>query len=294
MLGYIVPDKPELKIKEYELYGGYYCGICRSIGRRYGQLPRLTLSYDSVLLALLLSGINDVPEKIRPGRCAAHLLKKKNIVSEGTEIDYAADILLLLAYFKMQDDWQDNRSKKAALGLLAMKPIYHKLNKAFPKTAAFVENALQELRSLEKESCSSLDQAAEPFAQLMSVVFCPDHESSLMDNLNEEIKKLYHRMGYHIGKWIYLMDAFDDLEENSKDGAYNPLFVSFDYDKEKETIPEFRKRAIERVERNLMIYLAEIAKCYEEIGVKKNQGLLENIIYFGLLRKTEEILRKGI
>lgn len=294
MLGYIVPDKPELKIKEYELYGGYYCGICRSIGRRYGQLPRLTLSYDSVLLALLLSAINGVPEHIQLGRCAIQPLKKKNIVSESTELDYAADILLLLAYFKMQDDWQDKRSKKAALGMLSMKPIYHKLKKTFPRTADFVEKALQELRLLEKENCSSLDQAAEPFAQLMSMVFCPDQESQLMENLDEKTKEDYRRMGYHIGKWIYLIDAFDDVEENCKDGAYNPLFASFDYKQETETVRDFRKRAVERVERNLMLYLAEIAKCYEAIEVKKNQGLLENIIYFGLLRKTEEILGKGI
>ena len=58
MLGYVKIDKGELKVREYEVYTGYYCGICKSIGKRYGQLPRMALSYDAAFLAVLLASLD--------------------------------------------------------------------------------------------------------------------------------------------------------------------------------------------------------------------------------------------
>jgi len=129
MLGYIKPDKPELKIKEFEIYSGYYCGICKSISKRYGQLPRLALNYDSVFLAILLAGISSAREQIQIERCFVHPAKKRTIIYDNPEIDYAADILLLLAYYKLKDDYQDEGSKKAAIGSVLMKGTLKKLER---------------------------------------------------------------------------------------------------------------------------------------------------------------------
>ena len=155
MLGYVKPDKPELKIREFEIYGGYYCGICKSIGRRYGQLPRLTLNYDSVFLAILLAGISPEKDHIKVQRCIIHPEKKRTILYDSPEIDYAADILLLLAYYKLKDDYQDEGSKKAALGAALMEGTYKKLMETAPEKCAYVRDRLRELSLLEKENCPS-------------------------------------------------------------------------------------------------------------------------------------------
>ncbi|WP_027399316.1 DUF5685 family protein [Anaerovorax odorimutans] len=291
MLGYILPEKPELKVREYEMYSGYYCGICKSIGKRYGQIPRFTLSYDSVLLALILGGINSDAETIRTERCIVNPLKKRNIVYDNKAIDYAADLMLILAYFKLKDDFKDEKKITAALGSVLMKSSFKKILKNRSEKCNITKERLTELSILEKDNCDNIDPAAEPFAKLMEEVF--DGESIFAEDKenDENVRLAFRKMGYHLGKWIYLIDAFDDIEDNAKNKVYNPLINQFKYDyKSKETIEEFKARIANRVEFNLMCYLAEVAKAYENLNIKKNKGLIENIIYFGLHRKTEEVL----
>lgn len=294
MLGYILPEKPELKVREYEMYQGYYCGICKSIGKRYGQIPRFTLSYDAVLLALLLAGINPDLETIRTNRCIVNPFKKRNIVYENSAIDYAADLMLILAYYKLKDDFQDEKKITAALGTSVMKRSFKKLIKTKEEKCNIALKRLEELAALEKEGCDSIDPAAEPFAKLMEEVFDGENLLKNSSENHEDIRLAYRKIGYHLGKWIYLIDAFDDIEDNAKSGSYNPLINQFKYDaKGEESIEEFKARISERTEFNLMCYLAEIARAYEMLDMKKNQGLIENIIYFGLHRKTEEVLGKN-
>lgn len=288
MLGYVMPEKPELKIKEFELYSGYYCGICKSIERRYGQIPRLTLNYDSVFLALVISSLLPNRERIELERCPVHPIKKRTIVYDEAGVDYAADIMLLLAYFKLKDDEQDENSLKAKAGLIALNPTIKRLKELYTTKFLSIREKLEELSNLEKEHCPSLDRSAEPFAKLMEEIFVPPFFEG--DSYKEERLR---RMGYHLGKWIYLIDAFDDLDENFKKDTFNPLIYQFGYGKEQETHAEFRERIHSRVEQNLLLYLAELSKAWDEIKSDKNQGIVENIIYFGLLRKTEQIMTKG-
>lgn len=292
MLGYIKPDKPELKIKEFEIYSGYYCGICKSISKRYGQLPRLALNYDSVFLAILLAGISSTREQIQIERCIVHPAKKRTIIYDSPEIDYAADILLLLAYYKLKDDYQDEGSKKAAVGSVLMKGTLKKLQRTAPEKCSFVRDRLNELSNLESENCPSIDRSAEPFAKLMEEVF--DYPGWKREKNTEELQQIFRRIGYHLGKWIYLIDAYDDIEDNLKKNSFNPLPIQFEYNPMTETVEELKERIRERIERNLVLYLAEITKCCSHLKFEKNQGLIENILYFGLMRKTEEILKKGI
>ncbi len=290
MLGYIKPDKPDLKIREFEIYGGYYCGICKSIGRRYGQFPRLALSYDSVFLAILIGGIQDEKETIKQERCIVHPLKKRTIVSNSEAIDYAADVLLLLAYYKLKDDYQDDKSIKAAIGLLFSKGSIRKLRSKLPSQCDYVKRKLDELSMMESNQCDSIDQAAEPFAKIMEELLAFPGWVSFQE---EKVVSLYRRIGYHLGKWIYLIDAYDDIEDNIKDHGFNPLLLQFEFEQKKETAQIFKERIKERIEMNLILYLAEIAKACDQLDLKKNQGLIENIIYFGLMRQTEDILKKG-
>ncbi|NLY71876.1 MAG: hypothetical protein GX076_09415, partial [Clostridiales bacterium] len=267
---------------------GYYCGICKSIEKRYGQIPRLALNYDFVFLALVIGSLNADVEEVKLQRCPIHPLKKRIIVYEKNGIDYAADIMLLLTYFKLMDDRQDEKSIKAAAGAFILKNCIKKLMINHHDKCIMIEDKLKILYTLEKEKCPSLDQAAEPFAKLMEEVFSPEKFKE-----SKDIDSNLRRIGYHIGKWIYLIDAFDDIEENIRNGSYNPLIYEFKYDASLETIEEFKERISERMELNLLLYLSELAKAWESLEIKKNKNLIDNIIYLGLLRKTEQILKKG-
>ncbi len=283
MLGYVTADKPELKMREFEVYSGYYCGVCKSIGRRYGQLPRMVLSYDAAFLALLLAGLQKQDDQPSREHCIIHPIKKKTIV-QNEAIDYAADVMLILAWYKLLDDAHDEGRLYAKTATAALKGIYRKLCRARPKLCRKVEENLKALSILEEEKCASLDQAAEAFAKIMEAIF---EEGPLPEGFREQ--EALRRIGYHLGKWIYLMDAVDDVEENVQSGAYNPLLYRFAYEPGEE---HFLERIMETCRFNLFHYLGEMAKAADLLTIRKNRGIIDNIIYKGLLRKTEELTRK--
>lgn len=324
MLGYVQIDRGELKVREYEIYCGYYCGVCKSIGRRYGQLPRMALSYDAAFLAIILAALEDTPDAPTPEHCIGHRIKKKTII-RNKAIDYAADVMLILAWYKLLDDAHDEGKLSAKLTAGFLKGIYKKLHSRHPALCSGIEEHLHRLTSLEKEKCAQLDLAAEAFSKIMEIIFTegartvlgeadsesknentfdsssPDDSANAQETpqtfltIDETLPSMtpqtaLAKVGYHMGKWIYLMDAIDDIEENLESGAYNPLLYRFDFDAQAETPAEFRQRIENDLKFNLYHYLAMVGNYVNSLDIKKNQGIIENVIYFGLNRKTEEIL----
>lgn len=286
MLGYVKIFKPELKVREYEVYCGYYCGVCKSIGARYGQLPRMTLSYDAAFLALLLESVSDTSDAPTQEHCVAHPLIKKKTIIRNAAIDYAADVMLILAWYKLIDDAKDEGKLYAKGTMAAFRRKFRKLQKAHPELCKGIEEHLSELAVLEEEKCPHLDMAAEAFSKIMEIIFT---EGLKVLNCDYDISESFASIGYHMGKWIYLIDAADDIEENVESGAYNPLIYRFNYDKS-ESVSDFRTRIEDDLKFNLYHYLAMIGSCLDSLEIHKNKGIIENIIYFGLNRKTEEII----
>ncbi len=299
MLGYVTAYKPEMKVKEAEIYKAYYCGICKSIGKRYGQLPRMTLSYDAAFLAVLLSSIADEKEALTREACIANPFKKKAIV-HGRAINYSADVMLMLAYLKLKDDAHDEKKLSARFLAWQNKGKYRRIARTRSSLASKTEENLKHLNLLEAQRSAHLDEVSDVFARIMQGILTDGLEAVYEAKGSEEAssnskktfeaqKKILSRVGYNLGKWIYLTDAYDDIEDNIKNGAYNPLLYRFSYDKN-EDIAVFKARIKNDVERNLILCLSEIAKSLDLLDIKKNKGIIENIIYVGLLKKTEEVL----
>ncbi len=286
MFGYIVPEKPEMKIKDYELFRAYYCGVCSSIGRRQGQLKRFLLNYDSAFLAVLLSAVADEKVKILKKRCIAHPLAKRNMISQSAIVDYSSDINIILAYYNLEDKKRDEASFVSTSALIMLKRTFKRLRKQYAKKCSVMEKLLNDLVKLEKDKCASMDMAAEPFAKLMEEVTA--YGPLCIDDKTEKILRW---IGYNLGKWIYLLDAYDDLEKDIKEGNYNPLIYQYGYDNQ--DITGFRDQIRTKVEFNLTYSLNEIARAFELLEIKTNKDILENIIYLGMLRKTENILKTG-
>lgn len=286
MFGYILPEKPELKVREYELFRAYYCGVCKSIGKRFGQLPRLTLNYDSTFLAVLLSCLSDKKLDAARENCIAHPVSKRMVIKNNEIIDYASDINVVLAYFKMQDDWQDEKSALSKAGMMLLRSAFKKIRKRYESKCSIIQQRLKELSALEKQKCGSIDMAAEPFAKLMEEITV--YEPLCQD---ERTEKVLRWMGYNIGRWIYILDAFDDLEKDIKKKNYNPFIYQYHYNNE--DFSQFRDKIKQDVEFNLTYSLSQIAKGFELLDKKSDAAIAENIIYMGMLRKTEHILKAG-
>jgi hypothetical protein len=286
MFGYVQPDKPELKIREYEIYRAYYCGVCKAIQKNHGNLPRLTLNYDTTFLALLLCSVSDVNSSVQLKRCALHPLKKRKMIQDSEIIDYAADMNVLLSYLSLKDKWQDGRSAAALAGLAALKRRFQALTKKYPEKSRIILERLNELAQLEQSRCASVDQAAEPFARLMEEVML--YRPACRDKGMETILRW---IGYNIGKWIYTIDALDDLEEDIRKHAYNPFLFQYGY--KGENTEEFREQILKDAEFSLVYTLNEAAKGFELLNFKRNKDIIGNILYSGMLKKTENILGRG-
>ena len=287
MLGYVKIDKGELKVREYDIYTGYYCGICKSIGRRYGQLPRMVLSYDAAFLGILLSALSDDRDEISWEHCIAHHIQKKPVISNKV-IDYAADVMLILTWYKLADDVKDEGSLPARAAMGAFGGIHRRLHNAHPVLCNQIEELLDRLTVYENLKCDNLDQVADSFAQIMRIIFADGVRTIYGED--DDRAQVLGEIGYNLGKWIYIADAVDDIDENYSTGSYNPLFYRFNFDSETENTAEFKSRIEGRLNFNFYQCLAVISQSLEEIDLKKYQGILENIVYFGLNHQTRMLI----
>ena len=125
MFGYVTICEPELKMKDWRKYRAYYCGLCRTLKERHGNLGQLTLTYDMTFAVILLTSLYEVKGLTSSHRCKTHPVKKQWMIqNEITE--YCADMNVLLAYYHMIDDWQD---EKKVSGLLVSKTLHGKAKK---------------------------------------------------------------------------------------------------------------------------------------------------------------------
>lgn len=283
MFGYVEPDKPELKIREYEVFRGYYCRLCKTIGKKYGQIPRLTLNYDLTFLYVLLDSLDIRLIEGKRERCLAHPLKKRFVVNPGPNAEYAAAMNILLTYYNLRDKWTDDRNAVSGAASRVLKGSYNKVRREYPEKCEVIEKHLEKLGELEKKGCDVIDEVAEPFALIMKELFQGGHVCDGTAN------KALGWMGYNLGRWIYILDAYDDIEEDIRNNNYNPIVRQYKYNGE--NIPEFRRRIVEPVNFSLTYSLSEVEKAYSLLNIEKNKGILDNIIYSGLIVKTDKVIQ---
>ena len=272
MLGYVTMERGELKVREMDVYQGYYCGICKSIGRRYGQIPRLSLSYDAVFLALVLGSLeSDEKENLEPEHCIAHPVMKKPVIRNCAAINYAADVMLILAYHKFDDDRRDERKLTGYAGCAALSHAYGKLKKKYPEMCRGVREALERLGEAESRHSGSLDETADAFADIMELIFT----GYTSDPLN---KRVLSELSRALGRWIYVIDALDDYEKDKEADTYNPFI--------------YRKNSIAGAGDILYNYLADAVNAVDLLDIRRNREIIENIVLLGLRRRTEEVLEE--
>ena len=284
MFGYILPDKPELKMKEFEQFRAYYCGVCKSMGRSFGPISRFALSYEAVFLGLLLAAVNKEKSTMKKEACFANPFKKKWIVKDNKYVDFAADINVLLTYYKLMDNWKDEKHIPSYVAMLLFKSGYKKASKTNSITDLIIIDALEKQSKLELEKCSSIDEAAEPTAVMIREILligCKDSDVS--------VQRAMEWLGYNIGKWIYTIDAYDDIEKDIKNGSYNPLLLQYNY--KEQPIEEFKNLIKPDIERDLTYTLSQAASSIELLDMY-HKGIIENIVYLGMNSKTDNILCK--
>lgn len=261
MFGYLTADTAALTEEQLKRYQACYCGLCRSLEKRHGQLSRLTLNYDVTFLVLLLSSLYEPAETAGEGTCIRHLKTPQPWINN--EIcDYAADVNLALAYLKCLDDWEDEGSLPALTQARVLRPSYETVQKAYPRQCAAMEQALKELHAIEQENREAPDAAAACFGRLMAELFVY-REDRWADTLRH--------MAHALGRFLYLMDACMDLDSDTLHNSYNPFRRYY-----RRPDNEQRFRDI------LKMQLGECVFYFDKLPLVQDAGLLKNILCAGL------------
>ncbi len=283
MFGYVKAYKPELKMREYEYYRAAYCGLCRSMGRATGCASRLSLNYDFVFLALVriaLSGSR--PDFVRR-RCAAHPTGKRIEMLPNDELQYCGRAAALLTYHKLRDDLKDEtgrRRARARAGLLFARKMRRRAAAALPGLDEKIKAGLDRLAELELDRTASVDLPAGVFGDITAEI--------LSYGTGDTQSAISRRIGYHVGKWIYIADALDDYSDDIRHGRYNPFSRLW----EDEPSPESREGIASALKRELM----EAELGFNLIDYSDNdtlRGVISNIIYCGMPRRIDDIMRDG-
>lgn len=282
LFGYVLPYKGELKVREYEIFKAYYCGLCKTMGKEFNQAVRFGLNYDLAFLALLLSSLENLPDTTRTEGCIAHPLQKQKIMNTNESLLYSSHISILLIYFKLLDDWQDEKSFTSLMASTAFLKPSKKARKLYPLKYEKISTTLKLLSQLEKENCSSVDKSADLFAKIMEEItaapFITDPKTT----------RILGWLGYNLGRWIYIIDAFADIKEDIKNKSYNPILLQYNYSKE-EDMEDFLSRVKEPIKFSLTFTLENMAKSYELLEIKHNKGILDNIFYMGTRFKMDQV-----
>ena len=269
MFGYVIPQKEELKLRELAVYQAYYCGVCRSIGRCSGELAKAVLSYDCSFWSLMLSGMNGCAG-MEQRRCVYKPHKKRDMAVESEEVKFGADLNVLLATCKLKDDWTDEHKIGALLEDALLRPARCKVELRRPELAEVIQDGIARLSELERSACWELDAPADVFAGMMRDVawYAP-----VQDGRNAVA---FSHVMYHLGRWIYLMDAWDDREKDGESGAFNPFLSA--------------NAGRDRAEFLISCSINEAINAYELIDFKSHKGILDNIIYEGCTARAREVL----
>lgn len=286
MFGYVTPLKPELKIREYESFKSYYCGVCMHIKDGFGNIPRMSLNYDMTFLGLLLDGLHEEERSFKIQRCIAHPLKKKPMIVNNKALAYAAAMNVSLVYYKLLDDVADDRSMKSKVSSIILSPYKSKFNRNVTIINDIIEENLKKLSYLEVEKrFSSIDEIAHPFSEIVGKILNLYPEEFEGDS--EEIRGNLYELGYSLGKWIYIIDALDDLKEDMEKNKFNP--INYLYNTNNKTYEELMGQIRDRMEFTIFNCGYTCRNALEKLPIKRNKEILENIISLGMMDKYTKI-----
>lgn len=286
MFGYVVVNKPELKIREFTDYNAYYCGLCHMLRDKFGLSAGLTLTYDMTFLILLLDSLYEPQYESKQRHCPIHPVKKKPMIkNEITE--YAADMNMLLSWGHLKDDWEDEKKLVGLIGDIGFKRRAEYVMKRYRRQTGVVLGSLARLSALEKKYMSEwssiesefdgklhpdtdqipyteadIDEISQPFGDLMGEIFVM-REDAFAPTLRD--------FGLMLGKYIYIKDALEDIEKDRKKGCFNPfLHISKDDD---------RMELIKNIQE---INIRQAISEFEKLPLERHLPILRNILYEGV------------
>ena len=271
MFGYVVINKPEMRFKDFDIYRSYYCGLCRELKERFGISGQISLTYDMTFLILLLTALYEPQTWRGKTHCVIHPVTSVP-VRKSSITEYAADMSILLSYYKCMDDWKDEKKALKRAYALILRRKEKRLESEYEKKVRKICDSLARLSSWEEEGIYDIDKMAGCFGELMGEIFAIRED---------EWEESLRRMGFYFGKYIYILDAYDDAPKDAVKGNYNPFRQTWQ-----------NEGFDEKVRDLLIMMLSETCREFERLPVLRYQEILRNILYSGVWCRFEAISDK--
>ena len=257
----MVADPKSLPDALRSRYEGCYCGLCRSIGQRCGQVSRCALAYDMAFLTLTLHSLYEPPERQLCRPCPVHPFRRRP--SWQSELsDYAADLNVMLALLKTEDDWADERRAVRRLEAALLRRSAQEAAERNPRQWEAMTGCMAQLREIERRRDPNPDAGANAFGALMAELFVRQ---------SDRWEPVLRRMGAALGRFIYVLDAAVDRQSDEKRGLYNPV------------LSLMAQGAAEDDLRNILLMLmADCAEAWETLPLVQDAELMRSILYAGI------------
>ena len=284
MFGYVRPDKSELKIKEFDTYKAVYCSLCKTLGSEYGMFSKALLTYDATFYVLLMKAVaQSQPDCAHQGRCRFNPLKKCNYIDGDEILKAAAALSVIMFYYKLKDDISDSGILRRLSCLLVLPYIKFKFKKAV-KNYSYFDDIIRpsvERQSAYEHEGAGVDKACDPSAQALGEIF-----SYGIDNVGQS--KALYRLGYCLGRWVYLMDAFDDLYKDVRTGSYNPFAVK--YGLNRDNIGKIDTDTVDGICGTIRISANEAGEALNSLEKSCYASIVENIVFDGTENQLIKII----
>ncbi len=261
MFGYVVVNKQELKYKEFDIYQSYYCGLCQTLKENFGIRGQISLNFDMTFMALLLSSLYEPESKVVYNKCFLHPIRKR-MKCFNEYVDYAAMMTILFSYYKCDDDWQDEKAINKLLYAQLLKKGFLKVKDLYPDKVEVMDKELAQIHIYEKNGKATIDEIAGCFGRIFGTMVAMKKD--------EWYDELYE-LGFYLGKFIYIMDAYDDIERDIKKHNFNPLMNDKDND-------DFEDKSYVLLE----MMISKASSAFECLPIIENAEILRNILYSGV------------
>lgn len=288
MFGYVTPLIPELKVKDYERFKCYYCGLCIHLKKHFGNIPRMALNYDMTFLGILLDALSSDEITVKKHICVLHPLQKKVVINDNKALLYAASMNVALFYYKLTDDYIDDKDMISKIKSIILSPYEKKFSKEISIINNEIKNNLLLLEKLERnKNFNSLDEISDPFSKIVAIIL-RYYPYKLKDD-SKELRETLYNLGYCLGKFIYIVDALDDLKEDIKNSKFNPIQTLYN----KDNIPydDFINTIKSKIDFTICNCGYTINENLRNLKLYRNKDILYNIIELGLMDKYTKIIK---
>ena len=272
MFGYIITNPEVLPRERQARFRAFYCGLCRTLRKKYGLAGSATLSFDMTFLVVLLNALYEPEETAGRERCLIHPFKSHDYV-DVEALDYVADMNVALAYHKCQDDWLDEKKLISAAEGKLLNRAYQGVEQRYPGKCAVIRRWLDEIHAIEEQDLQQIDPPVNATGRALGELFIWRKGDFWEEALRE--------IGDGLGRFIYLMDAYDDLPEDVRHGRYNPLKAY-----------GMREDYEDMCQSALKIAVADATHAFELLPIVRDADILRNILYSGVWSKYVMIRNK--